>query len=82
MIQIDLCQNESCWCLPEAASTKITVALNAKTVDSIVNAMMTPAIFWEVVEACRNTVTPHPRRTNLNATDAPTRISVPVSFHP
>ena len=58
------------------------VALNAKTVDSIVNAMMTPAIFWEVVHACRDSVPPHPRQTNLNAMDSPTVISAPVSHHP
>ena len=81
-MQVELCQNDSCWCASEAVHGKTAIMLSAKTVDSILKATMTPAIFWEVVQACRETITPHPRRTNLNALDVPTTISIPVSVHP
>ena len=82
MTVIELCKKDSCWCVPQTTHDKTAVFLSAKTVDSILNATMTPAIFWEVVQACRDTVTPHPRRTNLNESDALTTISIPVSVHP
>jgi hypothetical protein len=82
VMEIELCEEDSCWCAPELAQTKIPILLSPKTVDSILKATMTPAIFWEIVHACEDSVTPHPRQTNLNAMDFPTTISVPVGVHP
>lgn len=82
MTEMNLCQKDSCWCSQQANHGKVAVMLDAKTVDSILSATMTPAIFWEVVEACRNTVTPHPRWTNLNDEVSSTQISTPASVHP
>jgi len=82
MTEVNLCEKDSCWCSQEADQSKVAVMLDGKTVDSILSATMTPAIFWEVVQACRNTVTPHPRWTNLNGRGSSTQISAPASVHP
>jgi hypothetical protein len=82
VMEIELCEEDSCWCAPELAHSKIPVLLSPKTVDSILNATMTPAIFWEIVHACQDSITPHPRQTNLNALDVPTTVSVPAGLHP
>jgi len=82
VMEMQLCEEDACWCAPEAAQSKTAILLSPKTVDSVINATMTPAIFWEIVQACKESVTPHPRQTNLNAMDVPTTISVPVGLHP
>ena len=81
-MEVELCKEDLCWCAPEVAHSKIPILLTPKTVDSILNATMTPAIFWEIVHACADSITPHPRQANLNAMDFPTTVCAPATLHP